>query len=319
MLISSLFCVDRIGVKILITGIVPLYKPRGMTSFDCVSKIRHIIGQKRVGHSGTLDPNVDGVLPICLGHATKVVDYLMQSGKVYQGTITLGFSTTTEDLDGEIVNSNFDFMPIPDAKIDQTLNSFLGQSIQIPPMFSAVKVNGKRLYEYARAGEQVERPKRQIEVKQFVRLNSSSYDNTSRTQTFSFEVRCGKGTYIRTLATDLGRKLGVPAVMSKLTRIQSGGFNLADTVTFDDLDHAVNAHKLDKIIFPISYALKGFKTIILTDEQWNRVKHGGFLSIDEVACEDEMIVLKYSNIDRALYYKNEQENNYKPKKMFDLD
>ncbi|KRN13642.1 tRNA pseudouridine synthase B [Fructilactobacillus fructivorans] len=263
-------------MKILITGIVPLYKPRGMTSFDCVSKIRHIVGQKRVGHSGTLDPNVDGVLPICLGHATKVVDYLMQSGKVYQGTITLGFSTTTEDLDGEIVNSNFDFMSIPDAKIDQTLNSFLGQSVQIPPMFSAVKVNGKRLYEYARTGERVERPKRQIEVKQFVRLNSSSYDNTSRTQTFSFEVQCGKGTYIRTLATDLGRKLGVPAVMSKLTRIQSGGFNFADTVTFDDLDHAVNAHKLDKIIFPISYALKGFKTIILTDEQWNRVKHGGF-------------------------------------------
>ncbi|WP_429970817.1 tRNA pseudouridine(55) synthase TruB [Fructilactobacillus sp. Tb1] len=303
----------------MITGIVPLYKPLGMTSFACVSKMRHIVHQKRIGHSGTLDPNVDGVLPICLGHATKVVDFLMASGKVYRGAITLGFSTTTEDLDGEIVEENYDFKPLTEEQIQEGLNSFVGEITQIPPMFSAVKVNGRRLYDYARHGETVERPKRIAKIDYFKQMGESIIDEDSHTQTIFFEVGCGKGTYVRTLAVDFGKKFGIPAVMSQLTRIKSGGFTLDETVTFEQLEEASKNGDLESLIFPIGHALTDYVTVTLTDAQWTRVQNGGFLRFDEVESTDEHILLRYGNIDRALYVRNDEKQQYKPFKMFNLD
>ncbi len=157
-------------------GIIPINKERGMTSHDVVAKVRGILRTKKVGHSGTLDPSVDGVLPVCVGRATKVVDYLMRFGKTYQGSITLGLATTTEDLDGEVVERHPLSKPLTDAQIDAALKQMTGELTQIPPMYSAVKVNGRKLYEYARAGETVERPKRKIQVYQFKQIRPTEFD-----------------------------------------------------------------------------------------------------------------------------------------------
>lgn len=303
----------------MITGIIPLYKPLGMTSFDCISKMRHIIHQKRIGHSGTLDPNVDGVLPVCLGHATKVVDFLMASGKIYRGSITLGFSTTTEDLDGEIIAENYDFKPLTDKQIQTGLNNFVGNITQIPPMFSAVKVNGRRLYDYARHGETVERPKRIARIDYFKELGQSIIDEKTHTQTIFFEVGCGKGTYVRTLAVDFGKKFGIPAVMSQLTRIKSGGFTLDETVTFEQLEKASQNGELASLIYPIGKALGNYVKINLTDQQWSRIKNGAFLRFNEVNSNDEFVLLCYDGVDRALYERSEEKQQYKPFKMFNLD
>lgn len=303
----------------MITGIIPLYKPLGMTSFDCVSKMRRIIHQKRIGHSGTLDPNVDGVLPICLGHATKVVDFLMASGKVYRGAITLGFSTTTEDLDGEIVAEDYNFEPLTDEQIQTGLNNFVGDITQIPPMFSAVKVNGRRLYDYTRHGETVERPKRIAHIDYFKQLGHSIIDEATQTQTIFFEVGCGKGTYVRTLAVDFGKQFGIPAVMSQLTRIKSGGFTLDETVTFEQLEKDSENGDLDSLIHPIGKALENYTKVNLSDQQWARIKNGAFLRFSEVNSTDEHVLLCYDGIDRALYERNEEKQQYKPFKMFNLD
>ncbi|AMC00026.1 tRNA pseudouridine synthase B [Aerococcus urinaehominis] len=216
-------------------GIIPLWKPRGMTSHDCVFKLRKILKTKKIGHTGTLDPNVDGVLPICVGQATKMVEFFMDKTKIYQGQITLGFATDTEDMDGQIVEESFIKQAISDSEIDQALARFKGEISQIPPMYSAVKVNGKRLYEYARQGLSVDRPERQVRIDYFKRLSDSVYDAKKGQQTFNFEVQCGRGTYVRTLAYDLGRELGVPATMTQLTRVACLPFKSAQCLTLDQV------------------------------------------------------------------------------------
>ncbi|MCF6514954.1 tRNA pseudouridine(55) synthase TruB [Lactobacillus sp. S2-2] len=297
-------------------GIIPLYKPVGMTSFDCVSRLRKIVHMKKIGHSGTLDPNVDGVLPICLGNATKVVDYLMDSGKVYQGSITIGFSTTTEDLDGDIVEQKELNKPLSNEEIDLTLSEFIGEIIQIPPMFSAVKVKGKRLYEYAREGLEVERPRRKAQIDYFKQIKDSTYDSVKKQQTIYFEVGCGKGTYVRTLAVDFGKKLNYPAVMSKLTRIKSGGFSINQTYTFNQIEDEEQKNTLDNILQPISYALINYKEYNLSDDEWNNVKNGGWIKINQENILEDTILLKYQKEAKALYRYHEENNCYKPLKMF---
>ncbi|WP_311407015.1 tRNA pseudouridine(55) synthase TruB [Liquorilactobacillus uvarum] len=300
-------------------GILPLYKERGMTSNDCVFKCRKIFKTKRVGHSGTLDPNVDGVLPICVGKATKVVNYLMDSGKVYIGEITLGFATTTEDLEGEIVAEQKLAKKISVEEIDEAMRALTGELIQIPPMYSAIKVNGRRLYEYARAGEEVERPRRRVSVTYFKQTNSSEFDNERGQQKIYFEVGCGKGTYVRTLAADLGKKLGVPAVMSDLTRLSSGGFTIGQAVKLDDLKEEAAKGGLEKQLFPIDHALKKFPHHTLTEVQWGIVKNGGFLIPKYLHDEKRpTIVLMYKNQAKALYCFNQEKERYQPEQMIDL-
>ena len=235
-------------------GIIPLFKERGITSHDCVSKIRKILHTKKVGHSGTLDPNVDGVLPIAIGSATKVVELLMESGKMYKGELLIGYATTTQDLDGEIIESKPLTQPFTDQQIKEQMLKLTGDIIQIPPMYSAIKVNGRKLYEYARAGETVERPKRQIHISRFD-LISSTYDEENQQQRVRFEAECSKGTYIRTLAVDLANLLGYPGVMSDLTRIKSGGFNIDQTVTFADIQAAMDNGTIDALLNPTDIVL----------------------------------------------------------------
>ena len=300
-------------------GILALYKERGMTSNDAVFKCRKLFKTRRVGHSGTLDPNVDGVLPICVGKATKVVNYLMDSGKVYMGQIILGFATETEDLDGAVVEQQRLVRPFSDQEIDQAMQALCGDLIQIPPMYSALKVNGRRLYDYARKGEEVVRPKRQIHVDYFKQTKPSSFDEKSGQQTIYFEVGCGKGTYVRTLAVDLGKKLGVPAVMSDLTRLKSGGFMIGQAVSLAQLE-SLSADQLAQALAPVDHALAAFAHHELTEKQWTFVKNGGFLAPSYVNGGQVVpkLVLMYQGKARAVYKYNEPKARYQPEQMIDL-
>ncbi|WP_340577730.1 tRNA pseudouridine(55) synthase TruB, partial [Staphylococcus aureus] len=192
-------------------GILPVYKERGLTSHDVVFKLRKILKTKKIGHTGTLDPEVSGVLPVCIGTATRVSDYVMDMGKSYNATI---------DVQANAININ---------EVDAVLKQFEGIIEQVPPMYSSVKVNGKKLYEYARKGETVERPIRKVNIDSIARTSELQFEDGKCH--FNIEVKCGKGTYIRTLATDIGKQLGYPAHMSLLTRINSGGFDIKYSIT----------------------------------------------------------------------------------------
>ncbi|MBU3851649.1 MAG: tRNA pseudouridine(55) synthase TruB [Candidatus Paralactobacillus gallistercoris] len=290
-------------------GVLPLFKERGMTSADCVAKVRHILHMRKVGHSGTLDPNVDGVLPICLGQATKIVNLLMSSGKTYTGEITLGFATTTEDLDGEVIQTAKLSQPFSNEQLDTVFQQMTGELIQIPPMYSAVKVHGKRLYEYARAGESVERPQRHITVTKFVRVGEPVFDAAAGIQKIKFEVQCSKGTYVRTLAVDFGKKLNVPAVMSQLTRQSSGGFTIANTVTLAQLATAVKEHRCSQVIWPLRQVLVKYPQVTLTEQQWLRVSNGAALRL--TTTDANVVTLLYAGNVKALYQRIKP-NYYKP-------
>ena len=281
-------------------GILPLWKEKGMTSFDCVFKVRRLLQTKKVGHSGTLDPEVDGVLPICVGKATKVVEYLLESNKVYQGEIFLGIATETEDAHGKIVKQEAIMTPFTTEEIDAMMETFKGEIIQIPPMYSAVKVNGKRLYEYARKGETVERPERKVKIYEFKRTSTPIYDEDSKTQKWTFEVSCSKGTYVRTLAVDLGEKLGVPAHMSQLTRIKSGPFVSEQCVTLSQLEAFVEQNQAQSVLRPLEEVFETYPRVDVPEEFITKVKNGAILTTAELPqviepstfyIEDELIAL----------------------------
>ncbi|XIF19701.1 MAG: tRNA pseudouridine(55) synthase TruB [Acetilactobacillus jinshanensis] len=297
-----------------LNGIIPLYKPQGITSFGCVSKIRHLLNVKKVGHSGTLDPDVDGVLPICVGSATKVASYLMRFGKEYQGSITLGFSTDTADLSGNVIKSSPVKIPYSDEQIAKQMKTFeKSHLVQIPPMYSAVRVNGKHLYQYARQGIRVKRPKHIVSVKSFKQIKAPL---DKMRQIIYFKIICGKGTYIRCLAVDLGKKLGVPAVMSSLTRVKSGAFTLQQTVTFEEIAQDLEDHDLS-FMAPIEHALPDVPIYNLSPRQWTRVKNGAFLYPDEIPNFNKLI-LKYHHDTKALYGHDVKQNCYRPVTMFSV-
>ena len=279
-------------------GILPLWKEKGMTSFDCVYKVRKILKTKKVGHSGTLDPEVDGVLPICIGKATKVVENLHEANKVYQGEITLGFSTETEDAHGKVVSTTPIETPFSVQEIDEKMQSFIGEITQIPPMYSAVKVNGKRLYEYARAGKEVERPIRKATIYEFSRISEPIYNEETKTQSWKFEVSCSKGTYVRTLSVDLGKTLRVEAHMSKLTRVKSGPFQTNDCITLEQHNELAQNDKAQEALKPSDIVLKDYPRMNLTEVEFIRFKNGAILTKAEfpqievaTACyyEDQLI------------------------------
>lgn len=262
-------------------GILPVYKTRGMTSHDVVFKLRKILGTKKIGHTGTLDPEVDGVLPICIGPATKVSDYIMDMGKTYHATVSIGTSTTTEDQTGEIIaTQRISESELNDMQIDNVVASFQGIITQIPPMYSSVKVNGKKLYEYARNNETVERPERQVNIYQIERTSDVSYENN--TCQFNLMIKCGKGTYIRTIATDIGKALGLPAHMSKLTRTSSGGFHINESLSLEDISQLHEQEALQEKLFAIEYGLKGLPSIYIENNDIkNKILNGQKFNIND--------------------------------------
>lgn len=262
-------------------GILPLWKERGLTSHDCVFKLRKLLKTKKIGHGGTLDPDVDGVLPICIGKGTKVIEFMQDNQKIYEGEITLGFSTTTEDASGDVVERAAVTAALAENVIDAAMAKFVGTITQIPPMYSAVKVNGRRLYDYARAGETVERPQRTAEIKSFDRVSTPVYDAKEQTQSWRFRVVCGKGTYVRTLAVDLGAALGYPAHMSDLTRTASGGFIAGQAVTLAQVAELVAEDQFQTVLQPLETAVAEFPRVDVTPNLWEKVKNGQVLPVQD--------------------------------------
>src|SRR5699024_5174898 len=252
-------------------GIIPLMKPKGLTSHDCVQVMRGIAGRRKVGHTGTLDPNVEGVLPICPGEATKTIPYLQQLNKVYVAEVTLGIATTTEDADGEIVEQ-IEVTEIPtEEEITDALTSFLGEITQIPPLYSAIRVNGKRLYEYARENIEVERPKRTVTIFAIDLLDKQADQSNP---SFQIVVNCSKGTYIRTLAVDIGKKLGYPAHMSYLKRIETDSFTIDEAVTFEQIEEAMKEKRIGDVLFPVARGLRHMPVWQISQGMKNRVLLG---------------------------------------------
>lgn len=299
-------------------GILPLWKEKGMTSFDCVFKVRRLLQTKKVGHSGTLDPEVDGVLPICIGKATKVVENLHEANKVYEGEITIGFSTETEDAHGLVVKCTPILTPFSLEEIDEAMSHFVGTIRQVPPMYSAVKVNGKRLYEYARANESVERPVRDAVIYDFRRISEPVYNPEKKTQSWKFQVSCSKGTYIRTLAVDLGKSLGVEAHMSLLTRVKSGPFYSKDCVTLSQLEKLLSeGHSSDIFLKPIEMIFEDYPKVDLSEELFVRVNNGAIFSRDEFPTINAPTAFYYNGKLISIYGIHPSKKNLlKPLKMF---
>ncbi|MGO4106799.1 tRNA pseudouridine(55) synthase TruB [Paenibacillus sp. YAF4_2] len=233
-------------------GIIAVWKPAGWTSHDVVAKVRRIVRMKRIGHAGTLDPMVTGVLPLCLGRSTRVVEYLQERPKAYEAVIQLGIATDTEDLTGTVLEEQSD-IKVTQEQVLQVLQSFVGEIDQVPPMYSAVKVDGKRLYELAREGKTVERKSRKVTIHQ---IDLLSCDLESDRPRFSFSVICSKGTYIRTLCVDIGRALGVPAAMAELIRTMSGGITREQCVTLEELEELQAAGRLEERMLPAEIAIE---------------------------------------------------------------
>ncbi len=221
-------------------GIIVINKPQDWTSHDCVAVMRRATGIKRIGHTGTLDPMATGVLPICIGTATRIMEYMDLDWKTYRATLKLGIETDTEDIWGEVISEK-STEGISKEQIVQVVNSFIGEIEQIPPKYSALKVNGKKLYEYARAGQEVKIKSRKITVKEII-INDISGDNVDLT------ITCSKGTYIRTICSDIGKKLGCGATMSSLVRTASGIFKLKDAIEIEDIKKMSKEEILDRLI-----------------------------------------------------------------------
>ncbi|GAE24300.1 tRNA pseudouridine synthase B [Halalkalibacter wakoensis JCM 9140] len=296
-------------------GILILHKPRGMTSHDCVMKVRRLFQTKKVGHTGTLDPDVNGVLPICIGKATKVVEYMSGSSKEYKGEVTIGYSTTTEDKSGEVVESKPVATKWTNNEITDLLNSFQGEITQVPPMYSAVKIKGKKLYEYAREGKQVDRPQRNVTIHSLELLSDVIYQND--TASFRFQVHCSKGTYVRTLAVDIGKKLGFPAHMSDLVRTASGPYKLEESYTFEQLEDYEKNGTLDSLLIPFDTALFELPKTTVDQETEQQIKNGSVLEIKKGLDQLRFTVYNEKGECLAVYKRHPtKEGLVKPEKMF---
>lgn len=292
----------------MINGIINLKKEAGMTSHDAVFKLRKILGEKKIGHGGTLDPDVTGVLPIAVGKATRVLEYMTESGKVYEGQITLGYSTTTEDASGELVRETpVTQEQLTEEAVDQAMATFLGEITQVPPMYSAIKVNGRRLYDYARAGEEVERPHRQVTISEFARISPLSFENGLCR--FDFRVACSKGTYVRTLAVDLGVELGLASHMSALRRTASAGLVLEKSFSLVEIADQLERGEAD-FLLPLEYGVLDLPRVELEKAQKTEISFGRFIRLDS---QEAILAAFYE--DRVQAILERRGHLYKPRKV----
>jgi tRNA pseudouridine55 synthase len=281
--------------------IILINKPSGMTSHDVVNRLRKIFGIKRIGHTGTLDPLASGLLVLCLGSATKLVPFLEQDDKVYDVEIMLGKSTTTGDLAGVVLAETM----VPHfslEKIDQVLANFEGEIVQTPPKFSAIKVQGKKLYEYARKDQEVEIPKRKIHIYSLKRTSDIFYQNG--VCTFRFLAHVSKGTYIRSLCEDIAKALNLPGVMSNLVRLKCGKFALHDASTLEEVEQnqVRFLSMLDALTFPV---------ISLSKDLQKLVKNGVAIPADRLKISFPLVAIAEQKELRAIYQLEERKNVYK--------
>ncbi len=263
-------------------GVLNINKPRGKTSFGVVAIVRRLSGERRVGHTGTLDPEATGVLPVCIGKATRIVEFLMDTTKTYRAEVELGITTDTYDATGNVIRSG-DTSEIDRQQVEAALETFRGEIMQIPPMYSAVKHNGRPLYELARAGRTVEREGRPVEIHSLELLGWQA-------PLVIVEVICGKGTYIRSLAHDLGQALGCGAMLRNLTRLRCGLFSIEDSVSLPELEDAFGRGQGQKYLYSIDDVLSHWKTITVGNETAQAIRNGQPVELDgEAAGDDESL------------------------------
>lgn len=253
-------------------GILNILKPPGMTSFDVVGYLRSIFKIKKIGHTGTLDPAAAGVLPVCIGQATKTIEFLIEKDKIYRAEITLGVKTDTLDSTGEVVESKK--VNLSDETIIKAIKSFEGGYEQIPPMYSAIKVGGKKLYELAREGITIERKSRRVDIYSIDIINIKD-------SKVIFDVKCSKGTYIRSLCDDIGEKLGCGGHMSFLIRKSVGNFNISNTLTLEDVKEFYHNGRINEKLIEIDKVLDKFETLQLTEKEQKKFLNGVIIRIDK--------------------------------------
>lgn len=256
-------------------GILCVDKPQDFTSFDVVAKLRGILRIKRLGHGGTLDPMATGVLPVFVGNATKACDIMPDNTKSYRAGFRLGAVSDTQDVWGEV--RGYSDMAVSREQIEAVIPGFIGRIMQLPPMYSAVQVNGQRLYDLARQGIEVERQAREIEVESLV---LEEYDSSVREGVLS--IACGKGTYIRTIISDIGEKLGCGGIMTSLVRTSSGGFTLEDCHTLEEIQQARDEDRLEELILPIERVFEKLPKLRLGEAQTKMYRNGVKLDISRL-------------------------------------
>ena len=249
----------------MVNGIINVYKEKGYTSFDVVAKLRGIFHQKKIGHTGTLDPDAEGVLPVCLGKATRVCDLLTDKDKVYKAVLLLGQETDTQDISGQVLNQAK--VNVTKQAVYDAISQFIGRQKQVPPMYSALKVNGKKLYELARAGKEVERQARHVDLPAIEILEI-------KFPVVKFRVECSKGTYIRSLCADIGEKLCCGGTMQSLVRTRVGEFRLADALTLAQLQELRDTERLEEALLPTDRIFSDFP-MLHVEEKWRKLIDNG--------------------------------------------
>jgi tRNA pseudouridine55 synthase len=265
-------------------GIINFNKPQNATSHDCVALIRRLTGVKRVGHTGTLDPMATGVLPICVGSATRITEYLDEDEKTYRCTMRLGIETDTQDIWGQITRERPVENLSPD-RIRDAVFSFQGDVVQIPPKYSALKVNGKRLYEYARAGQDVEIKSRHIFISKML-LDEIAGDQ------ITFTVTCSKGTYVRTLCQDIGEKLGCGGTMTGLIRLSTGMFQIENAYSPEVL-RTMSKEQIEDILIPVDAPLAGFPSVLLEKPEAKDFTNGKQIQLPGDSTDSRQLVRVY--------------------------
>lgn len=306
-------------------GIINIYKEQGFTSHDVVAKLRGILKQKKIGHTGTLDPAAEGVLPVCLGKGTRVCDMLTDKSKTYQAVLLLGTETDTQDTTGSIIQQK-PYETLTEEQIIEKMESFIGLYHQIPPMYSALKVNGKKLYELARAGIEVERKARPVEIYS-LKIEKISLPRVTMT------VQCSKGTYIRTLCHDIGEKLGCGGCMEHLLRTQVGPFLLEDSIKLSEVEMLMKQGEIEKRILPVESVFENCGQIVSQNPFLDRLLLNGNPFTNELAADSRITpgdakdfkvpedgdwfrVYDSKNQFIGVYEYREAEGRWKPKKIF---
>lgn len=313
------FSLDCIGNGAYMNGILNILKPPGMTSFDVVGFLRGVTRIKKIGHTGTLDPAAIGVLPICIGSSTKTIEYITNKDKIYRAEVTLGFSTDTQDSTGTVLEEKP--VNVTQAEIEECLQKFSGNIKQIPPMYSAVKVNGKKLYELAREGIEIERKARDITIYS-IRCVRPLFKDLDGKYKFMIEVHCSKGTYIRTLCHDIGQLLGTGANMSFLIRTKAGNFHIDKSVTLDEVADVYRAGEIEKLLLQPEGVFEDFSSITLEGKEVKKYLNGVIFDvanrIDSLGEEELIRVYDNNNEFLGLGKLTKRENEFylKSEKLF---
>ena len=293
-------------------GIINVYKEKGFTSHDVVAKMRGILGQKKIGHTGTLDPAAEGVLPVCAGKGTRLCDMLTDKDKTYRAVLLLGTETDTQDTTGQVLKVR-ETEGLTEEQVREAILSFQGDYDQIPPMYSALKVNGRKLYELAREGKEVERKARPVKILD-IRIEEM------RLPEVTVSVTCSKGTYIRTLCYDIGEKLGCGGCMKELTRTRAGRFEIKDSLTLGELEKLKESGRIGEAVLPVTAVLAEYRQIRSEEDNLDKLLRNGnpfrYGKIPDVKSGESFCVYDSEGLFIGVYEFAEEKNMFYPRKIF---